>query len=132
MKKILALVFALGTMTAVFAQNGRSRDESRDVILGQGNNKTVYDDRRDEGGYSNRDNNRYDNRYGNTNALEDRIARINRDYDWKIESVQRDRYMKKNEKKRKIRDLENERNDRIREVRQRFNENRNYGNGRRN
>ena len=117
MKKLFALLLALGGMTAVFAQNGRNRNESRDVILGKESNRTVYDDRRD--------NDRY-----RKNELETRIERINREYDWKIESVKRDRYLRNGEKKRRIRDLENERRDRIREARQRFND-RNYNNGRR-
>ena len=134
MKKILALFVALGAMTAVFAQNGRSRNESRDVILGKDDNRTVYEDRRDESRYGNRDNDRYDNRDKdryNRNELENRIERINREFDWKIESVKRDRNLKNGEKKRRVRTLENERDDRIREARQRFYGDRNYQNGRR-
>ena len=126
MKKILALFFALGAITAAFAQNGLSRDESRDVILGKENNRTVYDDRRDDGRYENRDNDRY-----GKNELEDRIAIIKREFDWKIESLKRDRYLKNGEKKRRVRALENERDDRVREARQRFYDDRNYRNSRR-
>jgi hypothetical protein len=117
MKKAFALLFALGAMTAVFAQNGRSRNESRDVILGSENNRPVYNDRRGD----DRRDDRYDNnRYFSKKELDDRIERINRDYAWKIESVKRDRYLRNAEKKRQVRALENERKERIREIRERF------------
>jgi len=123
MKKILALFFAVGAMTAVFAQDGRSRNESRDVILGQGNgnsnNRTVYDDHRNDG-YSRNDGYNRNNGNYNERNLNDQIDRINRQYDWKIESVKRDRYLKNKEKKREIRDLESERDARIREIKDRF------------
>lgn len=110
MKKVFALVIALGTMIAVFAQH---RQESRDVILGQPNRGGVYNDR----GYNN---GRYDIR-----DRDDQIRRIRREYQWRIESVQHDRYLRKAEKRRQIRFLENERDARIREVMQRY-DNRNY------
>ena len=94
MKKILALFVALGAMTAVFAQNGRSRNESRDVILGNEKNRTVYNDRSDDRRYDDRGNRNYSKR-----ELEARIERINREFDWKVESVRRDRHMRNAEKK---------------------------------
>jgi hypothetical protein len=111
MKKIFALIVALGAMTAVFAQH---RQESRDVILGQPDRGVYNNDR----GYNN---GRYDVR-----DRDEQIQRIRREYNWRIESVQRDRYLRKAEKRRQIRFLENERDARIREVMQRFS-NRNYG-----
>jgi hypothetical protein len=121
MKKVFALVFALGAMTAVFAQGGYDhRNESRDVILGQ-QNRTVYDN--DRG---------YNNGYYNTRDRDAQIDRIRREYDWRIEAVQRDRYLRRSEKKRQIRFLEDEREARIREVinSNRYNNNRNYRTGR--
>jgi len=121
MKKVFALVFALGAMTAVFAQGGYDRrDESRDVILGQPN-RTVYDN-----------NHGYNNGYSNTRDRDAQIDRINREYGWRIESVERDRYLRRAEKKRQIRYLENERDARIREVMEsyRYNSNRTYRTGR--
>lgn len=55
MKKVFALVIALSAMTAVFAQRGYDhRDESRDVILGQGN-RNVYGNPRNDGYFSARE-----------------------------------------------------------------------------
>jgi len=123
MKKVFALVLALGAMTAVFAQRGYDRrDESRDVILGQ-QNRSVYNNNRSNDGY-------YSSRERDV-----QIERIRRDYDWRIQSVRNDRYLRKAEKKREVRLLENERDTKIREVIDRYNyynnsNNRNYRTGR--
>jgi hypothetical protein len=109
MKKVFALLFCIGTVTAVFAQKGRGRDASRDVILGQ-RNETVY----------NGNNGRYDG-YMTPRERDAQIAQINREYNWKIQSVKRDRYLRNAERKRQIRFLENERDARIRAVWQRYN-----------
>jgi hypothetical protein len=122
MKRVFALVIALGAMTAVFAQRGYDRrDESRDVVLGQQGNRNVY-------GNNNRG---YNNEYMSVREREEQIQRIRRQYKWKIESVQHDRYLRKAEKKRQIRFLENERDARIRDVWERYNrQNRNNRTGR--
>ena len=110
MKKIFALVVALGAMTAVFAQRGYDhREESRDVILGQPDRGVYNNDRG------------YDNRYYSTKDRDEQIQRIRREYNWKIESVEHDRYLRKAEKRRQIRFLENERDARIREMMVRYN-----------
>ena len=109
MKKIFALAIALGTITAVFAQGGYDRRESRDVVLGQPNRGVYNNDR----GYNN-------GNYG-IRDRDEQIQRIRREYNWKIESVQHDRYLRKAEKRRQIRFLENERDARIREVMVRYN-----------
>jgi hypothetical protein len=121
MKKVFALVIALGAMTAVFAQRGYDRrDDSRDVVLGQGN-RNVY----------NNNNRGYHNGSFTIRERDEQIQRIRREYNWKIESVQYDRYLRKAEKKRQVRFLENERDARIREVWERYNrQNRNYRTGR--
>lgn len=108
-------MLALGSMTAVFAQRSYDRrDESRDVILGQGN-RNVYNDRHNNDHFSARE-------------RDEQVQRIRRQYNWKIESVQHDRYLRKAEKKRQVRFLENERDAKIREVIERYNyQNRNYG-----
>jgi hypothetical protein len=115
MKKFFALLFSLGAMTAVFAQRGHTRNDSRDVILGQ-QNRSVYDhDRRNDGHFSARE-------------RDAQIQRIYREYNWRIESVQRDRYLRHGEKRRQIRFLENERDAKIRNIRERYNRSyRNYG-----
>ena len=132
MKKVFALVFALGAMTAVFAQGGYDhRNESRDVILGQ--NRNVYDNDRDHDRDDRYNNNRgYNNGYYSTRDRDAQVDRIRREYNWKIESVERDRYMRRGERKRQIRYLENERDARIRQVMEsyRYQNNRNYRMGR--
>ena len=123
MKKVFALVFALGAMTAVFAQRGYDRrDKSRDVVLGQQGNRNVYDN----------NNRSYNDGYMSARERDEQIQRIQRQYNWKIESLQRDRYLRKAEKKRQMRFLENERDARIREVIERYNyQNRNNRTNRR-
>jgi hypothetical protein len=118
MKKLFALVFAIGAVTSVFAQRSYDRrDESRDVILGQ-QNHSVYN------------NNRGNDGYFSTRERDDQIERINRNYNWRIQSVRNDRHLRNAEKKREIRFLENERDSKIREVVERYNyynnNNRNY------
>jgi hypothetical protein len=128
MKRILILMLALGSLSTAFAQ--RSRSESRDVILGRDNSRTVYgnDDRR-VGTYGNNDRYGSDRRYGNY-SLDDQIRRINREYDWKIRNVQNDRRLRNGEKRRQVRMLEQQRDSEIRYARQRFNDLRDnrYGN----
>ena len=106
MKKVFAVLFGLGTITTVFSQSGH-RNESRDVILGQGNNKTIY-------------NNRYDNNSMTERQRDREIQRINREFELRIQSVKRDRYLRNSEKKRQIRSLELQRAQEIRWVNERF------------
>ena len=132
MKKVFALVFALGAMTAVFAQGGHDhRNESRDVILGQ--NRTVYDNDRDYDHDRRYNHDRdYNNGYYGARDRDARIDRIRREYDWRIQSIQADRYLRRGEKRRQVRSLEIERDARIRQVRDsyRYQNNRNYRTGR--
>lgn len=111
MKKVFALVFALGTITAVFAQGGYGRDESRTVIIGQPN-RTVYD------------HNNNGNYYGMDRQAQ--IDRINQEYNWRIQQVEHDRYLRRSERKRQVRFLENERDQRIREVMRSYNNRRDH------
>jgi hypothetical protein len=122
MKKILTLFFALGMVTVSFAQLGRSypsqQGGSRDVILGNNNDRNTYGN----------------NRYG-TYSFSDRdrdaqIQRIRISYNQKIREVQRSRYLKNAEKRRRVKLLERQRDLEIRQVNERFNDRRNvhYGN----
>jgi len=111
MKKVFVLALSLVAVTAVFAQRGyNQRNESRDVVLGQPNSRNVYGN---------------DRGYNNGFSIRERdaqIQRINREYNRRIEAVKYDRYLRKAEKKRQVRFLENERDARIREVVQRYND----------
>ena len=116
MKKVFAVLLILGAATSGFAQYS-NRDRSRDVILGQGNNRTI-------------NNNRYDNNPTSTWERDRQIQSINREYDARIQAVKWDRYLKNSAKKRQIRSLEAERQEKIRWVNDRFyayNRNNSYG-----
>jgi hypothetical protein len=109
MKKLLALVLAIGAVTSVFAQRDYDRrDDSRDVILGQQNPSVHNNNRSNDGYFSSRE-------------RDELIERINRNYHWKIQSVRNDRHLRNGEKRRQIRFLENERDAKIREVVERYN-----------
>src|SRR4051794_32189943 len=107
MKKLFAVLFSIGMVSTVFAQSNRHIDypsNSRDVVLGQ-NNRNIYND------------NRYDNYSFSDRERETRIAQVNREFDFRIQAVQRDRYLRNAEKKRQVRSLEIERAEQIRLVR---------------
>ena len=116
MKRILALFLFVGFVSAASAQN--SRNQSRDIVLG-GRNPSVYDRSNNEYGTNSR---RNDNYYS-TRERDVQIERIKREYDWRIQNVYNDRYLRNSAKKRKVRMLEDERNDRIREAMRDYNQN---------
>ena len=120
MKRILTLLIAVGAITVAQAQNSRSypdgRYESRDVILGDNNNRNDRNDRNDR---------TYENtsRYTYSFSANDRdrqIDRINRDYDKRIRQVERDRYIRSYEKSTQIRRLEDQKRQDIAQVWERF------------
>jgi hypothetical protein len=110
MKKVFTLLFALGALTSVFAQS--SRQQSREIILGQGNGqgngRPVYGNNR---GYDN---------YPNSRNREYQVREINHRYDNMIESVKWDRYLRNREKKQQIRILEARRREELRQVNDRY------------
>ena len=142
MKKIFTLLFAFCFLTAAYAQTG-----SRDTRDNRDNHQ--YDQRVDQpngqwdnnNGYSNgRDitvnNGRYDNddRYNNSNGfygrgMEMQIARINRKYDFQIQQVRNDFFMRRYEKMRVINSLEVQRHQEIRMLYARTNRNWYYDRG---
>lgn len=130
MKKIFTLLFAVGTFTMAQAQPGsrdnRQVDQRNDQRNNQQNdqrNDQQFDrqlDQRDfNDGY---DNNGYDKggRYYDRFSMERRkqveIARINQQFDYKIEKVKRNFFMSWFEKQRQIRSLEQQRQFEIRKV----------------
>ena len=121
MKRILTVLFMLGAVASVSAQSGRQ--SSRDVVLGQENRGGVYND----GRYNN---DRYDRRHITARERDLMIQRINREYESRIWSVKRDRYLRNSERNRQIRRLERERAEEIRLVNLRYHQSRNHGNGR--
>ena len=117
MKKLFTLLFAVGFLTAINAQTGsRDNRDNRDTREKQqndqwGNNKkdVVIND----GRYDNDD--RYDNSYGsNDRNIRMQIAQVNRKYDFRIQKVKNDFFMRRFEKMRVIRSLEAQRQQEIR------------------
>jgi hypothetical protein len=138
MKQILTLLVAVLVAATTFAQTDAQKEEAkrvilgekkgttpypntgndRDVILGGGDNRTVY-------GGSN-----YPQRYPSTSGTsrEQRIYDINREYDAKIYSIRNNRSLSQNEKERIIRQLEIDRRRKIDAINSRYNGDRNYRN----
>jgi hypothetical protein len=115
MKKIFTLLFAVGFLTAINAQSG-SRD-NRDNRDNQQSGQWGNTNERDVAGNNNRydNDNPYDNSYGSYNGnIKMQIAQINRKYDFKVERVRNNFFMRRFEKMRVIRSLEEQRKQEIR------------------
>ena len=115
MKKLFTLLLAVGFLTAINAQTG-SRD-NRDNRNSQQNGQWGNDSRDDVGINNGRydNNNQYDNNFGSYNGnIKMQIAQVNRKYDFKIQQVKYDRFMRRSEKMRMIRSLEAQRQQEIR------------------
>ena len=140
MKKIFTLLFAVGFLTAAsHAQSGsrdnQQRDQRTDQQSRQKDNQQ-YDPKSDQqtgqwdknNGYSNgRDMGDNNDRYSNSfygGSMKMQIAQINRKYDVRIERVKSDFFMRRSEKMRAIRSLENQRQQEIRMLYARSNKNR--------
>ena len=118
MKKLLTLVFCLGTLSSVFAQNRdyRPNDDRRN----NNDRKNNYEARNDDRGR------RYDDAYKfSVRERDELINRINRDYDNKIESVRRRWLMNSQDRRRVISSLEFERSSKIKGIYARFADGRN-------
>ena len=120
MKKILTLLLSIGLFTASFAQsNHRSnRDYNKDDQYANSSNGR-YHDQHNRGSYDNRN-------VSYSNQRAEAIQKINRDYNYKVMSVQNNRYMKNRQKKAAIRDLQQERARQIQMVNERFNQRGNH------
>jgi len=116
MKKIFTLLVAVGFITAINAQTGsRDRDnrETRDQQTDQRGNNKNNDVVINDGRYGNDD--RFNNNAGSYNGnIRMQIAQVNRKYDFKIQKVKNDHFMRRNEKMRVIRSLEAQRQQEIR------------------
>lgn len=114
MKKLITLVFIIGSFSASFAQS-RTIDRAKEVITKEPKStSTSYPDNRTVG---------TDNRYPNSTSREAEIGEINRRYDAKIQAVRVNPILSAEEKERRIRDLEYQRAQQIREINNRY-----YGN----
>ena len=119
MKKIFTLLFAVGMFAAAQAQPG-NRD-----------NRQI--DRRDDNKFDNdesfvainvsfdRDDHFGNNRFSNERKRNMEIAKINREYDYRIQRVKNSYFMSRWEKQRKISFLQEQRQQEIRMVYAKFN-----------
>ena len=115
MKKIFTLLVAVGFITAINAQSGsRDRDnrDTRDQQTDQRVNNNNKDFDVNDGRYNNDD--RFDKTGSYNGNIKMQIAQVNRKYDFKIQKVKNDHFMRRNEKMRVIRSLEAQRQQEIR------------------
>ena len=120
MKKIFTLLFAVGFLTAAYAQPGTRDNRDNQQYDQRGNQQNGQWDNNgkdiamNNGRYDNDD--RYDNRNGSygSGGMKMQIARINRKYDYQIQRVRNDFFMGRYEKMRTIRSLEVQRQREIR------------------
>ncbi len=134
MKKIFTLLFAVGMFAAAQAQPGnrdnRQHDQRNNQQTDQRNDDDRYDNERNvvvnHNPYDNNDDSyRNDDRYGNSRFANERkmkmqIARINQEFDYKIQRVRTNYYMSRWEKQRLIHSLEDQRQQDIRMVYAKF------------
>ena len=116
MKKIFTLLFAVGMFAAAQAQPGNrdyrqndQRDFDNNIDINDNHNPYDDDDR-----FGN-------SRFSNERKLKMQVARINREFDYKVQRVKSNFYMSRWEKQRLIRSLEDQRQRDIRMLYAKFN-----------
>ena len=102
MKKIITLLFSLGVFVTSFAQYNQGHNNRDDQY--------VYN-QRDHYGKGN---------YSSVKEKNFQLARINREYDYKIQAIKNNRYLNRREKKAAIKNAEKERKAQIKIVNERF------------
>lgn len=107
MKKIFTLIAAVVLFTAAQAQNG-DRDE-------RNNNRNGNDIARNDNRYG-RDDHYNNSRYERERRMNREIARINNEYDFKMQRVRNALFMGRFEKQRKLHWLQEQREREIRKV----------------
>ena len=112
MKKIFTLLVAVGFITAINAQSGSRDRDNRDQQTDQRVNNNNKDFDVNDGRYNNDD--RFDKTGSYNGNIKMQIAQVNRKYDFKIQKVKNDYFMRRNEKMRVIRSLEAQRQQEIR------------------
>jgi hypothetical protein len=127
MKKILILLLSTGLFSASFAQGNHQQKDRYDRNDQYANASN--------GRYDNRNDHRFDNSrvsYKNQRAID--IQRINREYNYKVQAINNNRYMRNRQKKLAIRDAQKERVNQIQMLNARYNGYNDHGkfnNGRR-
>jgi len=127
MKTIFTLLFSMAMFSTTFAQYGQrdQRDRNKDNDVYASNDNRGYD-HHDKG---------YGGYFFSPSDRDMQIAQIDREYQYRIQSVQNKPFMGWYQKKRIINNLEAERDDEIFQVIRKFRSPKNkfsdYGNGRR-
>jgi hypothetical protein len=130
MKRIFTLLFAVGTFTAAVAQPGNRDNRQPD----QRNNQQTdqRNSQRDDDRFDNdksfvainfsfdRDDRFGDSRFSNERKRDAMIAKINREYDYRIQRVRNSFFLDRWEKQQKIRFLQEQRQQEIRMVYMQF------------
>lgn len=142
MKKIFTLMFVVGMFTMAQAQPGTRDNRQADQRSNQQNDQRGFDNGYDKGKVIVQDNNSFDkgDRYNDKFSMERKrdmeIARINQEYDFRIQKVKRSFFMSWFEKQRQIRSLEQQRQREIKMVyakysntRKPYNDRDNHSNG---
>jgi len=112
MKQIVMLLLAAGAFTTTFAQARGERSYEKDIAVGRSYGNDAYG----------RNDRRYEDRYSiDRNERAAQIQHINRSFDARIWDVRNDRYLRSAEKRRIIRNLEEQRADAIRRISDRYN-----------
>ena len=112
MKKTFLLLFSIGTLTSVFAQDGRYHDDrnnSKDVVLGRNDHQPVYNNTP-----------AHNVSYVDYRRRDEEIAKVSADYNRRIDAVQRDRRLRSREKSREISRLQREKEQAIRSINERY------------
>lgn len=116
MKKLLTILLAFG-FTAAIAQPGKTGSYDKQP------QRDYHNDDRSN------DNRRYDNVYVFTAREKDgEIARINRDFDYRIRAIEADRFLRNRQKRKEIESIQSERSRMIGGVIAKFTDRRNRAN----
>ena len=116
MKKIFTLLVAVGFITLAQAQPGYGKNSQHDQrnhpSTGEKDYDNGYDNGRDDGKFDNES--RYDRIISPERQRDMEIARINREYDFKIQKVRENFFKSRSQKNRQIRFLKDQRKREIR------------------
>jgi hypothetical protein len=131
MKKIFTLLFAVGILTAAANAQPGSRDnrdkpqyDPRSIPQNSQRDNHQYDQKNDpqtgqwdkNNSYSNDNSDRYKSNSFYGRGIEMQIAQINRKFDFQVQRVKNDFFMRRYQKMRTIRSLEEQRQQEIRMV----------------
>lgn len=121
MKKMITLLVATGFITIAFAQNGQYDQRNQQANNGYQNQENNRYQSQSNNGYRNNDYNEHHfDHHMMYRERDEQIARINRDFDWKINSVGNSWFMSREKKHWEIHNLEMQKQHEISEVFERF------------